>query len=202
IEAGINPEVIGRAVAELESRKGLEPITLLGPSNVNREVRAVPHELSRDALSELVRIVDQEVADQGTVQEALGCVRWNSQSRLRSTQVSLEPSQKETLLRVEERYSAGLRGALHAIPTSYGVMLSLPIWLEGLNLGVPATVVLAALSGVIGWGVGDVIWRRIARKSRSRVRALAERLSQTASRLLPASTKKKEEDQGSSGSSV
>ena len=39
---------------------------------------------------------------QGTVVEALGAVRWTSNTRFLSTQVSVEPSGDDTLLRVEE----------------------------------------------------------------------------------------------------
>jgi hypothetical protein len=198
-EAGISPDVIGRAIAELESRKGLEPLSIAGPSAVSREVRAVPRELSAKDLGELIRIVDQEVADQGTVQEALGTVRWTSQGRFLSTQVSLEPSQGETLMRVEERYTEAIRGAIHGIPASYGFLLSLVAALEGLNLGFPIVPILGVVGAVVGWSLGDLLWRGLAKKSRSRVRALAERLSQTASRLLP-SGEEEEEGQGNSGS--
>jgi hypothetical protein len=40
-EAGIDLRSVGRAVAELESRRGLEPPSIWGPSGVRREVRLV-----------------------------------------------------------------------------------------------------------------------------------------------------------------
>lgn len=184
-EAGINPDLIGQAVAELESRRGLDPVSLLGPATVARETRAVPATVSEDLLAELIRIIDQEVEDQGTVQEALGAVRWTGKGRFLSTQVSLEPSEEETLVRVEERYTDALRAMLHAIPASYGLILGLPIFLEGLNLGTPLSVVLALVSGAAGWTLGDGIWRGLAKKSRLRVGRLAEKLSRVASKALP-----------------
>lgn len=184
-EAGINPDLIGRAVAELEDRRSLDPVSLLGPTTVSREVRAVPNTVSEDTLAELIRLIDQEVEDQGTLQEVLGAVRWTGKSRFLSTQVSLEPSDDETLVRVEERYADALRGMLHGIPASYGLILGLPIFLEGLNLGAPLSVVLAVATGAAGWALGDTIWRRLARKSRNRVGRLAEKLTMAASRALP-----------------
>ncbi|MGD2124360.1 MAG: hypothetical protein PVJ76_21700 [Gemmatimonadota bacterium] len=65
-----------------------------------------------------MRVVDQEVEAQGTVVEALGGVRWTSNTRFLSTQVSVEPSRDDTLLRVEERYSETVRGPLYGIPVS------------------------------------------------------------------------------------
>jgi hypothetical protein len=190
-EAGISPEVIGRAVAELESRRGLEPVSLLGPSTTSREIRAVQRALSREALGELIRIVDEEVADQGTVQEALGSVRWTSQGRFLSTQVSLEPSEDETLMRVEERYTGAIRGAIHGIPAAYGYIFGLAGLLEGLHLGFPVAALLAAVGGLLGWGLGDLAWRGLAKRSRSRVGELAERLSRAASGLLSRSREEK-----------
>lgn len=184
-EAGINPDLIGRAVAELEDRRSLDPVSLLGPTTVSREVRAVADPVSEETLAELIRIIDQEVKDQGTVQEALGAVRWTGKSLFLSTQVSLEPSEEETLVRVEERYTDALRGMLHGIPSSYGLILGLPIFLEGLNLGAPLSVALAVATGAAGWALGDTIWRRLARKSRTRVGRLAEKLTMAASRALP-----------------
>jgi len=91
-EAGIDPGMVSRAVEELEGRRGIEPLSLFGSSPVKREVRTVPGELSKEAVGELIRIVDEEVAAQGTVTEALGRIRWTSNSRFLSTQVSVEPS--------------------------------------------------------------------------------------------------------------
>jgi hypothetical protein len=49
-EAGIDPGMVGRAVAEIDSRRGLEPRSLWGPSGVRREVRTVPGEMAREAV--------------------------------------------------------------------------------------------------------------------------------------------------------
>ena len=184
-EAGIDPGMVGRAVAEMESRRGLEPLSIWGPSGVRREVRTVPGEMARDGVGELMRIVDQEVEAQGTVVEALGGVRWTSNTRFLSTQVSIEPSGEDTLLRVEERYSDSVRGPLHGVPAGWGLILGLGVGLEGLGLALPLVIVLTALMAMVGWGVGDLVWRGISARSRERVRALTEHLTTETSRLLP-----------------
>jgi len=183
-EAGIDPELVSQAVTEMEGPKGLRSGSLLaGPGTVRREVRAIPQEMSRDELADLFRLVDEEVPDQGTVQEALGNVRWTSKGRFLSTQVSLEPGAGETLMRVEERYSDGIRGALHGIPTSYGFVLGLALALEGLNLGLAPGALLVLASSATGWGLGGMIWRGLSARSRVRVQRLAERLGIRAKEL-------------------
>lgn len=180
-EAGIDPELVSRAVTEMEGPKGIRTGSLLaGPGTVQREVRAIPEELSREELADLIRVVDEEVRDQGTVQEALGHVRWTSQGRILSTQVSLEPGGGETLMRVEERYNEAIRKVLHGIPAGYGVIFGLAGAIEGLNLTLGPGALLVAASAAAGWGVGTAIWRRLATGSRSRVQKLAERLGMRA----------------------
>lgn len=176
-EAGIDPDLVGRAVAELESPKGLESTSLLaGPGVVRREVRAIPKELSKEELADILRIVDTEVADQGTIAEALGTVRWTGKGRFLSTQVSLEPAEGETLLRVEERYNEALRGILHGLPAAYALMFSLVGALEGLSLSaLPGTLFVLGATG-LGWTLGSSIWRTLSARSRTRVQKLAERL--------------------------
>jgi hypothetical protein len=188
-EAGIDPGLVGRAVAEMESPKGLEKTSLLaGPGTVQREVRAIPGELSTEELAEIFRVVDAEVADQGTVVEALGNFRWTSKSRFMSTQVSLDPSQGETLMRVEERYNDAVRGVLHGIPASYGLVFGLAAVTEALSLGViPESLILLG-SIATGWGIGTSIWRLLSSRSRSRVQRLTEKLGVKGRELAPPDT--------------
>jgi len=184
-EAGIDPELVARAVTELASPGGLRSGSLLtGPETVQREVRATPGELAREEMAELVRLVDEEVRDQGIVQEALGHVRWTSQGRFLSTQVSLEPGDGETLLRVEERYSDAIRGVLHGIPASYGFIFGLATALEALNLGPLPAALFTVASVAAGWGIGSAIWRGLAGRSKARVRHLAERLGARAKEIV------------------
>jgi len=183
-EAGIDPELVSRAVTEVQGPRGIRTGSLLGgPGPVQREIRATPGELSREDLAELVRVVDEEVRDQGTVQEALGHVRWTSQGRFLSTQVSLEPGNGETLLRVEERYSDAIRGVLHGIPAAYGLIFGLATALEAVGLGGASALLFGLVSSVAGWGVGGAIWRTLSTGSRNRVSRLAERLGIRAKEL-------------------
>jgi len=177
VEAGIDPELVSRAVTEMEGPRGLQSGSVLaGPGTVRREVRAISGELSREEMAELVRLVDQEVTDQGTVQEALGHVRWTSQGRVLSTQVSFEPGGGETLMRVEERYNDALRGILHGLPAGYGFVFGLVGAMEGLNLAFGPGALFVMASAATGWGLGGAIWRGLSARSRSRVQALAEKL--------------------------
>lgn len=183
-EAGIDPDLVGRAVAEMESSKGLKTgSTLLGPGTVRREVRATSGEMATEKLAKLIRVVDEEVSDQGTIQEALGQIRWTSQGRILSTQVSLEPGEGETLIRVEERYHDALRGMLYGIPSGYGLVFGLIGALEGFNLGFAPGAALTLASFAAGWGLGGSIWRTISSRSRKRVQRLTEKLGIRATEL-------------------
>jgi hypothetical protein len=48
---------------------------LFGPDTARRDVRAIEGELEKEELAELMRLVDDQVDDQGIVAEALGFVR-------------------------------------------------------------------------------------------------------------------------------
>jgi len=184
-EAGIDPELVVRAVTELASPKGLGAGSILiGPETVQREVRATRGELSTEEMATLVRLVDEAVRGQGTVQEALGHVRWTSQGWFLSTQVSLEPGDGETLIRVEERFSDAIRGALHGMPAGYGFLFGLAAALEWMNLGLVPGALFTLASALAGWGLGDVIWRGLAGRSIARVRRLVERLGLRATEMV------------------
>ena len=183
-EVGIDPEAVTRAAAEFEGRRGLEPAALLGPGNVRREVRGLGKELSRESLGELVRTVDQQVSAQGSVSEALGSIRWNAPGRFLSHQVSLEPAGGETIVRVEERYGGGIRGALHGIPTMYAAMIGFVLGTEAIGGAVPG-VFLGLFFAALAWVVGGFIWGGVSRRSGRRVRELADQLTAEAA-LLPA----------------
>jgi len=183
-EVGIEPSLVTRAVEELESRGGLEPLALLGPPAVRRETRAVPAELTREQLKELIRIMDRAIPSQGTVTEALDSVRWNSSNRTKSTLVAVEPGDGETTLRVEEGYADHIRPICHFIPMAYGLFAGLVTALE-FGQGSMVGIVGALLGSALGYGVGDGIWRTLSAGSARRVRSLAAKLADEARRLIP-----------------
>lgn len=172
-EVGIDPTMIGRAIRELDGRRGPSTRGLLGPPPVNQEIRVVPRELGQDTIRRIMRLVDEETPAQGVIGEALGSVRWSSADRFLSRQVSVEPSAGETLIRVEERYSDRFRGALHGIPTAYGLFAGLVVGLELLG-GLGAGVILAGIAGASAFGIARGAWSAISRRSGRRVRALSE----------------------------
>jgi hypothetical protein len=185
LEAGIRPDLVSRAAAELETTPDLEPFSVAGPYTVKKEVRVLEGEATREEIGQLMRVVDGQVSAQGTVVEALGAVRWTSHGRFLSTQVSVEPADGETLLRVEERYSDSIRGPLHGIPAAWGLILGLALGLEVWGLVLPIALVLALVLGTAGWTVGNLVWRVVAARSGSRVARVADQLATEAEGLLP-----------------
>ena len=192
-EVGIEPSLVTRAVEEMESRGSLEPLALLGPPAVRREIHAVPAELTREQLKELIRIMDRDIPAQGTVTEALDSVRWTSSNWTKGILVAVELAKGETILRVEEGYAAHIRQICHFIPMSYGLFGGLITPLE-LGLGSVAIVAGAVLGTAVGYGVGDGIWRAISAGSARRVRSLAAKLADEARRLLPSGNRDSGDD--------
>ena len=64
-------------------------------------------------------------------------------------------------------------------------MVGLLVGVEQLALAWPLVLVLMVVTGLIGWVTGDLIWRGVSAGSQKRVRALTERLTAEATRLLP-----------------
>lgn len=184
-EAGIDPGSVSRAIAEMDRKKGLDAPTRLVPPPNRTEVRTLPRRFTPDEIAELMRVVDREVNAQGTVVEALGGVRWTSNTRFLNTQVTIEPSGEDTLVRVEEHYSDMVRGPLHGVPGGYGALFGMVIGLEGLQLIAPLVVVIAFLGAMVGLFAGNIVWRALSHGSHKRVQALADRLTTEASRMLP-----------------
>ena len=191
-EVGIDPGLVTRAVEQLDGRGGLEPLALLGPPDVRRETRALPADLSKEQVRELIRIVDDTVSAQGSVTEALDAVRWNATGRKKSTRVSLEPGESETTLHVEERYADHIRAVCHLVPLIYGLMGGL---ITAANMGLTPVVMAggALLGGATGYGLGAGLWRVIAHASAKRVRSLANKLAEAAGRMLPGGRSEPEE---------
>ena len=169
------------------------PLSFLGPPAVRRETRAVPADLTREQLKDLIRIMDQAIPSQGTVTEALDSVRWNSSNRTKGVLVSVEPGKGETILRVEEGYAAHIRQICHFIPMAYGLFGGLITPLE-MGLGSVAIIAGAVLGTAVGYGVGDGIWRAISAGSARRVRSLAAKLADEARRLLPSGNRDSGDD--------
>ncbi len=119
-EAGIDPDMVTQAAAELDHRARPDPgRLLLGGPGALRRTTSIPGSVDRDGLGRLVAVVDDVVPAQGTVGEALGTVRWTSANRFLSRQVVVQPGDAETMLRVEERYTDRVRFITHLLPAAY-----------------------------------------------------------------------------------
>jgi hypothetical protein len=183
VEVGVDPEMVTRAVAELGTRSPLGSLSFFGDPPVRRGVRAVPGTTDEDTLRELMRIVDREMPVQGAISEALGSVRWHSGTRFLSRQVSVEPSEAETIIRVEERFEDRVRAMIHLIPSFYGGMLGFVVGMEQLGGAAPG-IALGLAGGVGVFALAGRVWKWVSRRSRTRVEALADQLSGEASTRL------------------
>lgn len=186
VEAGIPPELIAKAAAEL-SRPATIPLSaLLGAPPVARETRAVRGRLTRDELAALVRVVDERVPAQGTVTEALGAVRWAAGGRFLDRKVTLEPQAEETRIQVEERFATRVPGLLQGLPAAYGAMFGLVTGLEWIGGGLGAGLLGALVLGLTAWLLGRLVWGAVAGRSDGRIGALADELAEVAERIASA----------------
>jgi hypothetical protein len=179
-EVGIRPESLARAVGELQSRGLATGTSLAGLSPSQKAIRAVPAELSREELGELVRHVEDAVGKPGTVTEALETVRWTSADRFLTTQVSIATS-TDTTITVHERYEDRLRPMLHGIPTAWGAVLGMGV-AGSIGIAGLALVAIIGAGAAAGFGAGRAVWTQIAKRSRNRVDRLANDLSEQAAR--------------------
>lgn len=180
-EAGIDPAAVTRAAAELATPSTSKiPGFLLGETGLIRRTAAVPGTLDRSGLAHLVSVIDAEAPASGTVGEALGSIRWTATGRFMNRQVVVRPTDTETVVRVEERFTDRLRAIIHILPASYGAGGGVALGAAMLGGG-PSTA-LAALGGtVVGLGLGRALWNGLRARSKGRVERLTQRLAAEAS---------------------
>lgn len=179
-EVGISGEAIAKAVAGLDRPLDRVPGLGLAPL-VRRSVHAVRGELNEEAMSRLVRVVDERTDSAGAVTEALGSVRWTGSGRFHSTQVSFTPGKGETTIQVVEKARPHLRRVLHLVPAAWGAILA------GAAVdGLIASPGAAAVAGVLavglagGVGAGRAAWSWVSARSAARVERLAADLAREA----------------------
>jgi hypothetical protein len=176
-EVGILPTLVRRAVADMDAG-GARPLLSGGPL-VRQAIRAVPRELSREAMARMMQHVEGASDQVGVVTEALGATQWTAKDRFRTTQVSITPSEGETRVRVVEHATARLRRVVHLVPTM--TALALVGGAAGsLEPGAGVLAGLLALGAAVGGTVGRLIWGRVSAASADRVERLAVELSREA----------------------
>lgn len=182
-EAGIAPEAVLRAADEMAVPAAPRMATLaLGDPGLVRRTAALPVQLDRAALGRMVEVIDAEAPASGTVGEALGSVRWTATSRFLNRQVVVQPTESETVIRVEERYTDRLRAIVHLLPALYGGGGGMALG-AALSGGTPAAALVAIAGAGVGLGLGRALWNALRFRSRQRVDRLSERLASEANAL-------------------
>jgi hypothetical protein len=177
-EVGIPRDVVGRAVAHLDSRsKRLGPLS--GGPLTHRAIQAIPGELDEGARARLLEYVNSTSDAIGATSEALGSTQWTSVDRFRSTQVSITPVRGETNVQVVERASTRLRRMAHLLPASLGAAVTAGS-IGVLEPSSGAVAALIALGFAVGGTVGRVAWGWLSAQSADRVERLAGELSRRA----------------------
>jgi len=182
-EVGISPEMIRRAVAELDTRGPSNP--LAGAPLSHEAIRAVAGELDAEGVAALVAAVERGSDQVGEVTQALGTTRWTARDRFRTTQVAVTSAKGGTTVRVVERASGRLKRVMHAIPAAWGAMIGVGV-VGAMDPG--ASLFLAAVAGgaAVGGLLGRFAWGRLSAARVARVERLAGELAREAGAMTPA----------------
>lgn len=174
-EVGISPDAVDRAVRSLADRRSLHG--LLGAPLVRRAVREMPVHLDEAGLRRLLARVEERTEGAGHVTEALGTVRWTSEDRFASMQVSLAPGEETTTIQVVEKIRPRLRRIFHLMPAAWGAMIAgtAASWAESTT---GAAAGLAALGIAGGLALGRLGWTALSARSAARVARLARELAE------------------------
>lgn len=185
-EAGISPESVERAMIELAAESTVTGSAFFPPSS-RRAARIVPEPLDRERLAVLARVIEDRVGRPGTITEALGTVRWTSNSGIHgmwTTQVTLSPEPDGTRIGVHQNMQGA--AAFYGLPAAWGGMIGFTIAMSAGLATAPVLGIVAA--GMVGGAlIGRTILDVISRRSRDRVERVAGDLAEDASRLGPAS---------------
>ncbi|MDH3297786.1 MAG: hypothetical protein OEM23_02535 [Gemmatimonadota bacterium] len=198
-EAGIDPDLLRRAAAEIESRTPESTLVekLAGaPMKISVE-RTVPGELAPDRFDGIIPLIQVATDGQGTASAVGKTLTWSSRTDTNSAgqQVLVASRDGETLIRVEETYtglaSAMFGGIVGGVGVGAGVGAggALAGILGSAVLGI--TLPLAVLGGSYA-GARAIYSRTVRRREAAAVRLVDEiaayATGETARELGPASS--------------
>lgn len=177
-EVGISGEALDEAVTELRSRPSMGRRLKGAPLN-RSALHTIEGQLNEEALSRLMRVVDNTAESTGVVSEALGSVRWTASDRFKSTQVSITPSGGETTIQVVEKAIARVRNAVTLIPAAWGTIFAGAVVSAG-DASLGGSALIGAVGAAIGLAAGRTVWGVLSRGSAARVEKLAADLAREA----------------------
>jgi len=189
-EAGIDPDILRRAAAELDTRETAATFVgrLAGGPLDLRVERVVPGEVPADRLDAIIPWIQEATEGQGTASAVGRTLTWSSHSgdNTSSQQVLVASRDGQTLIRWEEKFT-GLAGALFGgvvggvgIGAGLGVGAALGS-LGSAALGIGISVV--ALGG--SYALARTIYARIVRRRRAAAHRVVEAVAEHVERLRP-----------------
>ena len=181
-EAGIRPELIESAAADLALHGLNMSSDWLGPPTLSRSTRQLSRHLSDEDTELLLRLVENRLRRKGIISEALGQVSWVSTSAQVTTDISISKQDGPTRVDVAGRYPGHIRPLLHLLPGAMGLTLVASVAAPLGVLGAPL-VALAVGGGALGAAVGRGIWELAARDTARRTDRLATELASAAEEL-------------------
>ena len=181
-EAGIGPALVEAAAADFLARRPSRPSGWLGPPPRAAATRLLDTTLSPQDVELLLRVVEDRSKRRGLVTEALGRVKWVSQSAQLTTEVSIRNQSGKTRVDVEESYPPQMRPLLQLIPGAMGLTAAVSLAAPAGIFGAPL-VALALGGGALGAILGRGIWEAVARTTSRATRTLADEVAAAAGEL-------------------
>lgn len=197
-EAGIDPGLLRRAAAEVESRTPAHTVAerLAGaPMSISIE-RIVAGELSPDRFDAIIPLIQRATDGQGTASAVGKTLTWSSRTdnNTAAQQVLVASRNGETLIRVEERFSALAAGLFGGVVGGVGVGVG--VGAGGALAGILGSAVLGftlpvAVIGASYAGARAIYSRKVRRRESAATRLVEEiaayAAGETARELGPAS---------------
>lgn len=180
-DAGIDPEAVQRAVAELESERERGVLsTLMGAPGERTLLRTLPRPITPDQFEAVVDLIRKRFRDAGRVDIVGRTLTWTSAlgDSAAQTQVVLTPRGEGMELRIHARMGRRDR-AIFAAGWGVGGMASLPLVAVLANSAAPPLAILGSFfgCGVLGLTGARSVFRRLARRRTEEQEVLVDELA-------------------------
>ncbi|MFC1661844.1 hypothetical protein ACFL3S_10420 [Gemmatimonadota bacterium] len=181
-EAGMDPELVARAVDLLPSRRLSTAAKIFGGSDKYRAVRTVPGVVPNDELGRLVETIREVLDCQGEAKQVFGGLEWKTGTE--PSRVSVNVSSRDDGTRLEVSVDRGGTAFLTYFGPSMGFLLVSAALVGGLgvdSLQGALAVVLPCLGAA--FATGRTLFSRGTRKWNDTVPKLMDALEATAKKV-------------------
>lgn len=184
VQAGIDPDLVVQAARIFEAERASRASSLIGAPTAYRFQRSVAGEVPEDELGALVDVIRQVTGREGEVARVLESLEWRDLDPFgTTTHVEITPRRGRTAIRVAAR--SGNAAGWSYLGT--GILATILSVIVGKEMQAPILLEAGVILGLwsSGYLAARTVWRRTARRIKTRLRRLADGLTAQAARALP-----------------